>query len=93
MGTDRNAKVTENELLLENVVKRVGQLGHPDATVDVMCECRQRDCRTLLAVPFREYSRTRAAQPRRFMVAPGHETTGSDAVVEQRDGYAIVEER
>jgi hypothetical protein len=93
MGTDRNAKVAENELLLENVVKRVGQLGQPNATVDVTCECRRRDCRTLLAVPFREYSRTRAAQPRRFMVAPGHETPESDAVVEQQNGYAIVEER
>ena len=94
MQTARKRKVAENELLLENVVKHVGQLGRsrPDGAVDVICECVRDGCRAMLAVPFREYARTRSTEPRRFMIVAGHESPTLDAVVERRDRYLLVEE-
>ncbi|MDX6484981.1 MAG: hypothetical protein QOF43_134 [Gaiellaceae bacterium] len=94
MTAASDLKAAENELLLENVVKHVGQLGRsrPGAAVAVICECGDEGCRAALAVPFREYSRARSSHPRRFVVAAGHERSASDVEVESRDGYRLVEE-
>lgn len=54
------------------------------------CECAQMDCRTILTLTVAEYESVRD-NPRRFLVAHGHETPDAEIVVERREGYLVVE--
>lgn len=55
-----------------------------------VCECADRSCSTWVAMPQEEYTRVRS-HPRRFIVAPGHETPDVEEVVERHEGWAVVE--
>lgn len=54
------------------------------------CECAQMDCRTILTLSLPEYESVRK-NPRRFLIAPGHQAADAEIVVERRDGYLVVE--
>jgi uncharacterized C2H2 Zn-finger protein len=59
-----------------------------------LCECAEPRCHEILRVRLDEYRHVRSS-PRWFMTVPGHEEgPGSAAkLVENRDGYAIVEKQ
>jgi hypothetical protein len=49
-------------------------------------------CNLLVEVKLADYERIRA-NPRHFMMIPGHEMPEVESVVERGDGYLIVEKR
>ena len=56
-----------------------------------VCECSGPDCRaTLVGVEMAKYAEVRT-DDRRFLVVPGHDIPEVEDVVEQGDGYAVVE--
>ena|SRR6186997_1794404 len=55
-----------------------------------VCECADRSCTAWIEMSLTDYEAIRA-NPRRFMVAPGHEILDVDIVIERRDGYFVVE--
>lgn len=59
-----------------------------------LCECADLSCRTVILVPLAEYEAVRASG-RRFINAPGHETSaeGAASVVERHDTYVVVEKQ
>jgi hypothetical protein len=57
--------------------------------VAFVCECSDDRCTMRVQVPLAVYESVRA-EPRRFLVAPGHESD-VERVVEQDAGYSIVE--
>jgi hypothetical protein len=66
--------------------------GEEDAPASFRCECARLGCNELLELSVREYERVRA-NPRRFIVIPGHERPEVEIVVETGPGYLIVEKQ
>jgi hypothetical protein len=64
--------------------------GEEDAPVSFRCECAQLGCNDLVELSVKDYEGVRA-NPRRFIVIPGHERLDAEVVVERRPGYLIVE--
>jgi hypothetical protein len=64
--------------------------GEENAPVGFRCECAQLGCNELIELSVNEYERVRA-NPRWFMVVPGHERLEAEVVVERRSGYLVVE--
>lgn len=55
-----------------------------------VCECANTGCVSWIVVDREDYQRVRA-NPRRFLVLPGHEKPEIETVVEQTDDYLVVE--
>lgn len=64
--------------------------GEEDSLVSFRCECARLGCNALIELSPRAYERVRA-NPRRFIVLPGHERLDVEKVVERHPGYLIVE--
>ena len=58
--------------------------------VPFRCECARAGCAAPVRLTPVEYERVRA-NPRRFVVVPGHEVDGAEFVVERRADYLLVE--
>jgi hypothetical protein len=55
-----------------------------------VCECADRNCAAWLTLTLAEYAAVRR-NPRRFVVAPGHEPPDIEQVVERHDGWLLIE--
>jgi hypothetical protein len=75
-----------NERLGDLVADRVGN----EQTIPFLCECPDDECMDTVSVPLREYEDVHS-HPQRFLVVSGHPTAASERIVEDRDGYWIVE--
>jgi hypothetical protein len=64
--------------------------GEEDAPVAFCCECSSLGCGHLIELSLRDYERVRA-NPRRFVVAVGHNASEIESIVEEAGGYLIVE--
>ena len=84
-------RVGENESTYRMVNERVAELVE-DAAVppEFVCECGRHGCAERVPVPLDEYERVRA-HPRRFLVARGHERPEVEKVIDERDGFLVVE--
>ena len=85
-------RAARNEALFREVNERMLSLagGHaePEET-GFVCECSTEGCTRRLHVPVQVYEAVRA-DPRHFLVTPGHEGP-FERVVEQGEGFTIVE--
>lgn len=54
------------------------------------CECSQMDCNTILKLTLSKYEQVRD-NPRRFVIAVGHETPQAEDVIERHRDYLVVE--
>ena len=61
-----------------------------DSALDLICECGRLGCTEHINVPGTTYTAVRA-DPRRFMIVPGHEVPEAERIVETHAGYVIVE--
>jgi hypothetical protein len=75
-----------NERLGDLVAHRVGN----EQTIPFLCECPDDECMDTVFVPLREYEDVHS-HPQHFLVVSGHPTAASERIVEDRDGYWIVE--
>jgi hypothetical protein len=87
-------RAARNEALFREVNEQVRRLsdaqGDPTGgEVACVCECSDDSCTERLHVTLAVYEGVRA-DPRHFLVAPGHDTA-IEHVVRSGDGYAVVE--
>jgi hypothetical protein len=86
-------RAARNEALFREVNEQMRSLsGRPGLGADEMlfiCECADEHCAERVAVPVGVYEAVRS-NPRRFHIVPGHDND-FERVVDQADGYAIVE--
>lgn len=93
---DRETRIVKNEELFRAVNERIEEInqGIGVATVDesaeFVCECGEADCTERVRVSIVDYERIRE-NSHWFFVVPGHEIPDVETVVEQADGYVVVE--
>ena len=89
----RNARLVQNEERLRSANELV-DAGREDELrgrkEPFLCECSNDDCTSTLELRWDEYRDIRAHDDR-FVIRPGHETAEIDRVVEEHDGFVIVE--
>ena len=92
MDDARARQVAQNESLFREVNERIQDVSaHWEAAAgNFLCECGNEGCTEMLSVPLESYEATRA-NPRRFLITPGHEQLEFERLVETRADYAVVE--
>lgn len=77
--------------MLRQVNERVEELADGlDLPPEFVCECGRPDCDARLSVPVEAYERVRA-HGRRFVVAIGHERPEVEKVIDQGNGFLVIE--
>lgn len=76
----------------ESLRTSLASVGEPQASISFVCECGTTNCRDTVDVDVARYEAVRA-DPRRFLVVPGHDIPSSEDVVERYDGYWIVQKK
>jgi hypothetical protein len=66
--------------------------GEKHPAVRFRCECDRLDCSGVIELSLDDYERVRA-NPRRFIMVPGHERPEFETVIERHPGYMVVEKR
>jgi hypothetical protein len=94
----RDERLAKNEALLREVNDRIHEVGErlqvlpDDELLDFRCECGRPDCREFISLTASEYAHVRSDNDR-FAVAPGHEETEIERVVERGERYLVVDKR
>jgi hypothetical protein len=87
----REERLARNETLFravnENIEEAAARSVMP--SFDCFCECSNVDCTLLLTMTVSEYEQVRA-DPRQFVVAPGHELPEIESVVVRTSAYQVV---
>ena len=84
-------RLVTSQILFREVNERVLEaLGSHEGPIDFLCECSNESCIATLLLEVETYERVRA-HPNLFLIASGHESVEVDRVVDQGDGYLLVE--
>jgi len=60
-----------------------------DAVLQVACECGRSACAEVIALPLSVYEQAQR-EPRRFLLAPGHELPGIGRALSRYDSVVVV---
>ena len=94
MSDDRARRVGLNEAIFRQVNEQIRDLnrdfGTEQGTMTVICECGNADCTERLELPVHEYERIRG-DARLYVIARGHDIPSVETVVEQTEGYDVVQ--
>jgi hypothetical protein len=90
--TSREERVAANEALFREVNERIAELGVNlgSGSSAVVCECGAGECAERLELSQTDYARLRSSNTR-FAVVPGHERRDVETVLEEREGYLVIE--
>lgn len=94
MSDERARRVGLNEAIFRQVNEQIRDLdrgfGTEQSTMSVICECGSSDCTERLELRVEEYERVRS-DARLYVIVPGHQIPSVESVVEQRDGFDVVQ--
>ena len=94
MPEQSKARIAQNEALYRAINERLitweERRAAPDDRHLFFCECGHESCDQRLFITIREYERLRA-DPMRFGLLREHLIPESERVVEEHDGYVVVE--
>lgn len=90
---ERATRVGKNEALFRQVNERIEQLNESFATItdtfEVICECGDSGCVMQISIANDAYERVRT-DATLFIVAPGHENSEVEDIVETQSAYHVV---
>jgi hypothetical protein len=86
----RQERLAANEVRFREINESAQPQREAQGKGRFVCECADRSCTAWIDVPLPDYRRIRG-NPRRFVVAPAHETPDVERVVERHEGYCVVE--
>lgn len=96
MSEEQARRVGLNESLFREVNEQIESLNRgfqtDVPTMTVICECAMGDCTERLEIPVGAYESVRA-DPLCYIIVPGHELPEFESVVENGDGYDVVQKR
>ena len=91
---EREARAARNESLFrvvnEKLVAMNEALANVSETFVIACECADTTCIEMLDIRPDDYLSVRA-EPRWFIVLPGHVVADVERVIREADGYVVVE--
>jgi hypothetical protein len=94
VSEERSRRVGLNEAIFRQVNEQIRGLnrdfGIENARMTVICECGDADCTERLELGAQDYERVRS-DARRYVIACGHEIPDVETVVEQGEGYDVVQ--
>jgi hypothetical protein len=90
----RAERAARNEALFRRVNERVEEVNKAFESIlgdaDFFCECADVGCMETIRMTLSDYEALREVSTH-FVVKPGHVLPENERVVEERDGYAVVE--
>jgi hypothetical protein len=89
----RDERIAKNEALFRAANRELEQATEDaggDGALEVLCECGQEGCSSLIRLTVGEYDGVHS-QDDRFVVVPGHENPTIETVVERREAYFVVD--
>ncbi len=92
-GDLRRERLVENEERLRRANELVDAGRHAELRGRqelFLCECSNPDCTATLELHWDEYREIRE-HAHQFVIRPGHATAEVERIVEQHDGYVVVE--
>jgi hypothetical protein len=96
VSDEQARRVGLNESIFRQVNEQIESLnrnlGGELRTMTVICECADGDCAERLEIPVAAYEEVRA-DPRRYIVLPGHELPEFESVVAHTESYDVVQKR
>lgn len=96
MSEEQARRVGLNESIFRQVNEQIESLnrnfGDDQPAMTAICECADGDCTEQFEISVSEYEEVRA-NPRRYVIVPGHELPEFESVVESRAGYDVVQKR
>jgi hypothetical protein len=91
---ERTRRLGLNEIVFREVNEKIeavnAAFGALTGTMTVICECGDAACAEQIDLSPQEYARIRA-DPRWFVVVPGHEIEDIESVVEAHGPYYVIE--
>lgn len=94
MSEEQARRVGLNEAIFRQVNEQIEtlnrDLGGDARTMTVICECANGDCTERLVISVPAYEKVRD-HPRRYIIVSGHALPEFEAVVDNGDGYQVVE--
>lgn len=90
---ERDERIAKNETMFRAANRELADQeegGRADQRIEVLCECGRQGCSGVITLTVADYDRVHA-QDDRFVVVPGHESTQIEGVVEEGDGYLVVD--
>jgi hypothetical protein len=93
MDDDTQRRIAANQAMCREVneaIERGQWPGEEHASVAFRCECARLGCDQMIELSIRDYERIRE-DSRRFVVARGHELAEVEVVIEEGQGYVVVE--
>ena len=89
-GGIQAVKAARNQALWREVNERIRLVAETSEHMEFVCECADLDCTQTLNLTMAEYERIRSSGVR-FPVAIGHDFPEVENVVEENEGYVVVE--
>jgi hypothetical protein len=89
-GGIQGVKVARNQSLWREVNEKIRAVAETSEHMQFLCECADMDCTETLNLTVAEYERIRSSGVR-FPIASGHDFPEFENVVEENDGYVVVE--
>jgi hypothetical protein len=86
----QGVKAARNQALFREVNERIADVAEAAGHLELLCECASDDCTETIHMSLAEYEYIRSA-PTRFPIAKGHEVPEVENVVEEFEGYAVVQ--
>jgi len=84
-------RLAKNEILFREINERLDEMSVPwSKTTDYLCECSEMSCTKIVELTNAEYERVRS-KGTVFVVVPGHERPEIEKVIEEQEGFLLVE--
>jgi hypothetical protein len=91
---ERGLRIGRNEIVFREVNERLREIGEGFSLVsefaEFVCECGDSACTERIQLALADYERVRS-DPKWFVIVPGHEELEYERIVDQPEGYTIVE--
>jgi hypothetical protein len=87
-------RLEKNQESFRNANQRLGNIvsdkvGRQE-TIPFLCECADGECLDVVSVSLIEYEKIHS-HPDRYLIVRGHPTSPGESMLEERDGYWIVQ--
>ena len=93
MASQREERLAQNEAMFREANQRAHAWDerHLDREIELyFCECAKPDCLEKVSLREADYERVRS-DSRRFVIVPSHVLPDVETVIEQNEGWAIIE--